>query len=320
MALLSVLLLVAVMAVVAATSIERLTLATRLAAAGNAMDQARQFSFASELLAARRISTLVQANASQVTLEGDWHGRAFDLPLPIAGGAAQLTVTDGGNCFNLNSLVADTTVGGATQRPDALAQFTALMQALGIEHDKAERISAAAADWIDPDQIVTGYGAEDESYANGPAPYRTANRPMADASELAAVAGMTPALWQRLRPWVCALPTSDMSPINVNTLLPEQAPLLQMLLPARLTPAQARAHIAARPASGWGSINAFWNAPSLQGVTPTGNVAAQVKLVTRWFQLHSIVRLGDVELASDSLIEADKGQVRIIRRRWSDAP
>lgn len=318
-ALLSVLLLVAVMAVVSATAIERLSLATRLAGTGNAMEQSRQFTYAAEALASQRIGTLLGVSNSQVTLQGGWHGKPMPVPLPT-GGTAELTLTDGGNCFNLNSLVADTTVGGATIRLDAVAQFTALMQALAIDQPTAKHIAASAADWIDPDQNVTGYGAEDETYQSAATPYRTPDAPMREPSELASVSGVTPVLWQKLRPWVCALPTSDMSPINVNTLLPEQAPLLMMLVPGRLSPAQASAHIAARPIDGWGSTNAFWNAPTLRGVTPTGNAAAQVKLVTRWFNLHSVVHVGDVATAADSMLEADKGRVRVVQRRWSAAP
>ncbi len=42
---------------------------------------------------------------------------------------------------------------------------------------------------------------------------------------------VTPELYERLRPWICALPGTALLPINVNTLLPEQAPLLAMLAP-----------------------------------------------------------------------------------------
>ena len=72
------------------------------------------------------------------------------------------------------------------------------------------------------------------------APYRTGNTLFADAGELRAVAGMSPALYRRLRPWLCALPTSDLSPINLNTLSPEQAPLLAMLAPGQLGVERAR--------------------------------------------------------------------------------
>lgn len=313
-ALLTVLLLVAVMAVVSASAVERLTLATRLAGSAGAIAQARYFTFAAEDLAMRRIATQLAREPGKVTADGDWVNRPFTLPLP--GGQATLTLTDGGNCFNLNSLVAESTVGGNAQRPLALEQFTALMQALQIDRATADRITAGAADWIDADQNTSPLGAEDSDYARQSPAYRTGDRAMADASELSGVAGVTPVLMQRLAPWVCALPTNDLSPINVNTLLPEQAPLLQMLTGPQLSATQARSHLAARPRGGYSSVNRFWSAPTLAGITPTGDAASQAQVTTRWFRLKSEVHLGDVTLVGESLIDARQPPFHIVRRRW----
>ncbi len=310
-ALLTVLLLVAVMAVVSATAVERLTLATRLAGSAAAIEQARAFTLAAEALAMRRIEGQLARADGRVTADGGWIGAPFTLPLP--GGSATMTVADGGNCFNLNSLVDG---GSGAPRAIAIEQFVGLMQALGVERGLADRIAGGSVDWIDPDQTPTSYGAEDAAYAGAPTPYRSADRPMVDAGEIAAIAGATPVEVARLKPWLCALPVEDLSPINVNTLLPEQAPLLMMLVPARLSPAQARTHLAARPAGGYGSVNRFWNAPTLDGVVPAGDAAAQVGLTTRWFRLRSEVRLGDVTIVAESLIDAGEPPARVVRRKW----
>ena len=103
-ALLSVLLMVAVLAVIAATTLDRLALSTKLSANGNALAQARMFSYAVESIAAARIEDLVARDAAQTTLEGGWLGKEQVLPIPV--GTATATVRDGGNCFNLNSLVS----------------------------------------------------------------------------------------------------------------------------------------------------------------------------------------------------------------------
>lgn len=318
-ALLTVLLLVAVMAVVSAAAVERLTLATRLAGSASTMEQARHFAMAGEALALRRIDTLMAASESQVTLDGGWHGRTFTLPLP--GGTAEMRLTDGGNCFNINSLVATSQAeegGIAPPRPLAIEQFTALLQSLGTDRATADRIVAGAVDWIDADQSAMPNGAEDSVYAAATPARRTADRPMASAGELAQIAGMTPALAQRLDRWTCALPVDDLSPINVNTLLPEQAVLLQMLTGNRISPAQARSALAARPSGGYGSLNRFWADPALGGVVPPGDAASQVRLTTRWFRLETNVRLGDVTLGSSVLIDAgEQGQrARVVRRSW----
>src|SRR3546814_16200084 len=90
--------------------------------------------------------------------------------------------------------------------------------------------------------------------------YLPANGKMADVSELRAVRGVTPKIYARLRPWICALPVTDPVKLNVNTLAPEQAPLVAMMLPGAITIAEARAVLAARPAGGYGSSVRFWAA------------------------------------------------------------
>ena len=54
-----------------------------------------------------------------------------------------------------------------------------------------------------------------------------------------------------LRPWLCALPVTDLAPINLNSLRPDQAPLLAMLAPGQLDLDRARAIIVERPSGGW---------------------------------------------------------------------
>src|SRR3546814_2702054 len=78
--------------------------------------------------------------------------------------------------------------------------------------------------------------------------------------------GGTPAIDAALRPGICALPTSDLSPINVNTLRPDQAPLIAMLAPEQLSIGDARRAIAARPLRGYDSVEDFWKSGALKGV------------------------------------------------------
>ncbi len=69
-ALLSVLLLVAVMAVIAATALDRLTVATRIAASAATIDQSRAFAMAAEQITLRRIADLKNRDPGKVTLGG----------------------------------------------------------------------------------------------------------------------------------------------------------------------------------------------------------------------------------------------------------
>lgn len=313
-ALLTVLLLVAVMAVVAASALERIALATRMTGNGGAIDQGRAYAQAGMEIARLRIGDLVASSPGRLTLAGGWLGAPQSIPVP--GGLATARVTDGGNCFNLNSLVVGESTAALKVRPVAVAQFQALMQALTIDPRQAQAVAAATADWVDSDAVPQPGGAEDETYLRAPRAYRAANGPMVDASELRAINGVTPALYATLRPWVCALPTNDLSPINVNTLLPAQAPLFAMLLPERLSVDQARQILVRRPAGGYGSTVAFWRELARGGVTPLGEVDQQVKLTTQYFGVDVSVNVGGTQIVERALIDAETRPARIVRRSW----
>lgn len=312
-ALLSVLLIVALIAVLAATGLQKLRLATHLAGNGQAADQARAYAMAAETVALYRIGDLIQRDAAKTTLLGDWAGN--EVNFPIDGGIASATLSDGGNCFNVNSLAEDVNGIAFVARPEGVAQFARLMLIAGASSSEAQQVASGAADWIDSDSVPLPGGAEDEAYAARPMPYRTANTLMADPSELRAVAGMTQGLYSRLRPFLCALPVTDLSPLNINTLLPAQAPLLAMLVPG-LDIGRAEAILAARPRAGYANTQVFWDAPGLMGASDT--VKQQVKMVTRWFKLRLLVELGGAELEEHALIDAAKKPAQLARRSYGE--
>ena len=315
-ALLSVLLMVAVLAVIAATTLDRLTLSSKLSTNGNALAQARMFTYAAESIAAARIEDLVARDAAQTTLAGGWLGAPQSLPIPI--GTATATVRDAGNCFNLNSLVTK-----SEERYQASAtgqdQLTSLLVVLGTDENAARAIAAAAADWADSDITPLPNGAEDDAYRAAPAPYMVANRPFAHPSELRAVKGVSPAIYSKLQNWICALPETILSPLNVNTLLPEQAPLLVMLFPpGKLNIATARSYLAKRPSSGYGSLIRFWAAPELAALEPAPLVQGQVKLTSNYFLLDTRVSLGELALVGESMIVASPAPARVLWRSWGE--
>lgn len=309
-ALLTVLLLVAVIAVLAGGMLEKLRLATRLSANATAGEQARAWAVGAEAMAIVRISSLLGQSRDRVTLAGGWSGRPLPLPLP-GGGLAVARVTDGGNCFNLNSLVAETGPGTYSSYPIARAQFARLMRLLDIPGQTAEQIAAGASDWIDSDEGEQQGGAEDARYTGQRVGYRTAGTLMADVTELRAIAGVTPDLYAKLRPWLCTLPVALPSTINVNTLQPEQAPLLAMLAPENVSVAAAGQLIAKRPPQGWGDTNAIW-----AGSGTTGASGTAVK--TTWFRLTIDVRMAGNEVEERALIDATRLPVRLVARQWGE--
>lgn len=312
-ALLTVLLLVAVIAVIAAGALERLRLATRLTANAVGIEQARGYAQAAEALALARISTLLGQNPGRVTLAGGWSGAPFGLPLP--GGTAVARVSDGGNCFNLNGLVTQVAPGVYASNPLARLQFVRLMRLLQISPQVAEQVAAGASDWIDTDADQQAGGAEDGAYLGQDPGYRTGGTLMSDRSELRAVAGVTAELYAQLRPWLCTLPKAEAAKINLNTLAPEQALLVAMLAPDTLSVGAAQAALLQRPPQGFANTGAFAALAGLGGVALD---TEQASVTSTWFALRIDVTLNGLDLRESALVDATRLPARLVSRQWGE--
>ncbi len=315
MALLTVLLLVAVMSVVAVAILDDVRFSVRRATNVETGSQAQWYAAGAETLARAHIGRLMTAGPARTPLEPVWNGRP--MRFPIDGGTLTATVTDGQACFNLNSLVFGFGED-LTARPLGTVQFLALGRAVGAPDSRMRAVADALTDWLDADTAPLPLGAEDGAYAGLARPYRTGGVMLAEVSELRAVKGVDAALYRRLRPWVCALPTTRLSPLNVNTLTPDQAPLLTMLTDGTLAPAQARRVIAARPRDGWPDVGVFWSQAAMAAVPVDPEVRDQVTVLTRFFDLRVDVELGGSHSVRTALLEAvPDGRVRTVIQRWT---
>ncbi len=316
-ALLAVLLLVAVTGAIAVSMVEGLRLSRAIAVNAAARDQGRLFADGVEQLALLTIDDLILQSPQRTTLAGGWNGASRTVQLP-GGGDATVTVRDGGNCFNLNSVVGGQPGRPLVRRPSGVAQFIGLMIALQVPETEARRIAEAAADWADSDAVPGPGGAEDETYGAAPSPYRTGNTLFADPGEVRALAGMTADIDARLRPWLCALPVTDLSPLNINTLSLEQAPLLAMLAPGQLGLERARQVLARRPAAGWSNQVEFWRIEAMSELNVPLDVQVQPQLRTSWFTLDVQVRLRESDYRETVLVDARLQPSRIVQRRWTE--
>jgi len=314
-ALLSVLLLVAVMAVIAAVMLERLNLATRLAANSQAMTQARLYALSAESLATARVASLIKAGGDRTVDPQGLLGREFAMPLSV--GAVTVRIDDAGNCFNLNSLV-EGEEGNYTLRSTGLTQLRALMESLAIPQNEAIPLSDAIADWIDSDDAPAPNGSEDSYYQGLATPYRTGGRLIVDPSELRAVRGMTPPYYARLRPWVCALPGNELSPLNINTLRPDQARLLAMLSPQTIDLRRAQAIIAQRPAGGLDTAADFLRPFAAGGQTIGPEPLGQVQVRSRWFLIDLQVSVDSIRLDEQALVDVGVEPAKVVSRSWGD--
>ncbi|MFK7842717.1 MAG: type II secretion system minor pseudopilin GspK [Sphingorhabdus sp.] len=315
-ALLTVLLLVAVIAILAAHGIDRLAGATKLASNAQELSQAKAYLIAAETIGMQSAEQIVSVSPGRTINVGGWNGREQKFPVP--GGMIAASLADGGNCFNINSLVTQRE-DILLARPEGLAQFARLMVMLGILDGDAADIAESVSDWIDSDTTASPRGAEDQYYLQQDHPYRTANALMLDVSELRAIKGITEDIYVRLSPWVCALPTTDLSPLNINTIRPEQAILLAMLgeVPADLT--LARQFLGRRPELGYASLNDFWAQSYPASLGAGGDVQSQVKLTTRWFRVDLAVEMQSALIEERALIDAARQPARLVHRQRGDA-
>jgi len=315
MALLTVLLLVAVMSVVAVAVLDDVRFSVRRATNAETQAQAQWYASGAEALARRQVARLLAADPARTPLQPEWNGRRLNFP--IDGGSIGAVITDGQACFNLNSLV-EGYGEDLMARPLGTAQFLALGRAIGAPDSRMRAAADALTDWLDADGDSRPLGAEDGPYAGLADPYRTGGVMLAEVSELRAVKGVDADLYRRLRPYVCALPTSRLSPLNVNTLTPEQAPLLMMLTDNALGLQDARAVIARRPRGGWPDTAAFWSQPALSTAPVPEEVRDQVTVLTRYFNLRVDVDYGGGRAVRTALLHAQPdGAVRTVIQRWT---
>ena len=317
-ALLAVLLLVALIATLAALAMDRLALATRLAGNARAIDQARGYAMGAEGLATLIVDGLGDRQKGEASLPAGWMGATRTIP--IEGGMIRAHLGDGGSCFNLNGLVTGNPLSGYTARPQMMERLSTLMIIAGVRPTVAPPIVAAIADWIDSDERPLPQGAEDAAYARAPVPYRTANTLMAHVSELRAVKGVTPAIYAAIEPWVCALPVSAVSTINVNILPPERAPLLAMLYGGRMSVSQAAAVLRARPPGGWSGVDQFRQQPAVAAAAAgdaTG-LGDEIAVRTRWFTLDLDVTLDGAQVKEVAVIDGGIAPSRVVSRAWGN--
>ena len=134
------------------------------------------------------------------------------------------TIKDAQGKFNINNV----------SKPEWQPDFIRLLRFVypKISQEEAAKVAKATMDWLTP-------GARDNEfsryYAELPVPYRAAHRLMIDPGELRLVKGVTPELYEALKPYITALPVVT----QINALSAEP-PVLALLSPS-LTPDAAKA-------------------------------------------------------------------------------
>ena len=298
MALITVLLVVTVVTVVSAGIIARQQLSIRSSANQLHVRQALHYAVGGEILAKAILQRDLQGGDPRAPI--DHPGEAWAKPpAPFAldeGGDLRLQIIDLTSRFNLNSLLRQGQPNEA-----AVAQFRRLLLSLQIDAPYAERLM----DWLDADdQPSGGYGAEDNQYLLAQPPYRAANRALSDVSELRLLLEMTEADYQRLLPYVSALPVD--ATLNVNTASARVLSSLAEGIPL----STAQGLVASRGADGYRDVQSF--------IAQLGGLQVQsqgLAVGSQYFQVLTEVSVGERrQVLRSTLQRASDGQVYVLNR------
>lgn len=298
MALITVLLVVAVVTVVSAGIITRQQLSIRSSANQLHVRQAWHYALGGETLAKAILQRDLREGDPRAPV--DHPGEAWAKPrAPFAleeGGALRVQISDLSGRFNLNSMLRQGQPNAA-----AVAQFRRLLLGLQIEVPYAERL----LDWLDADdQASGGYGAEDNQYLLAQPAYRAGNRELTDVSELRLLLEMSEADYQRLQPYVSTLPAN--TPLNVNT---ASARVLASLAEG-ISLSRAQGLVAARGGEGYRDVPSFL--AQLNGL----QVQSQALAVgSEYFQVLSEVSVGERrQVLRSTLQRASDARVYVLAR------
>lgn len=300
-ALVTALVLVAIATVIAATIGFASAMASRRASAVFGADQALLAAEGAEAMAAYALRQSASPSGPD-SLDQAWaqpYG-PYELAPGVTLEFAQIEDQQGK--FNINNL-AD---GGGTDQV-SLQQFQRLLSSLGLE----PKWAGILADWIDSDDTPNDPdGAEDSSYLGQTPPYRAANMPVSSISELLALPGFGRDRYNRLAPYISALPPG--TPINVCT----ASGLLLDALSGKTEYSVDPASLAnSRQENGcFPSLSVYETSLSAQ---QQGQLAGRIGIASSYYRLRTTITIGTARFNLYSLMYVDGGgQIRPILRTF----
>ncbi len=244
---------------------------------------------------ARNVLVEDRKNGDTDALDENW---AQPVQFPFENMALSGQVEDMQGRFNLNNLLAaDGKVNDFEVR-----RLERLLKLLDLD----AAIAQAVIDWLDKDiDPQPNGGAEDDFYMQLQPGYRAANRLMVSASELRLVNGVTAEAYEKLAPYIVALPKP--TPININT----ASAAVLAIVADNMTLADGESLLAARDKTGFGSIAAFAQKDAkVAGISDVG-----LSLNSDYFLLNAIAEFDNSRSQQFSLLwRKGDGTVKVIMR------
>ena len=245
---------------------------------------------------------------------------AAPIVLDLPGGArVSARIEDLQGRLPLNALRRARSVDGAAEEVPSTEperRFIRLLVASSgglLDQQDARALIEALVDWLDPDDVETGFGgAETSHFRRQIPPIRPANGPARSVSELRVLPGVSPELYERIAPLLSVWPLRGAT-VNINTAPPpvllallQEASVGTNDLPERL--------VEARQESGFDSIGRFLD---IAGEDATVDIAG-LSLRSDWFLVHSEVLYRGEIWRLQSVLQRRKSELRIVARAMGE--
>lgn len=315
MALITVLLIFAIVAVLATAMIDRQSSDIQRTGTLFALQQARAYVLGAESAVKTGLYMDWDNNKDIDHAYEEW---TQERTFPLDPGTARILIQDAQGRFNLNGLSKL-----ASNRDDQKKRFSNLLGELGVDQEFANLLFR----WMDEES------QEDDRYLSLEVPYRAAYRQCSHSSELLLLEGLDAEAYRKLEPYVACLPIT--AQLNVNT----ASALVLSALDDKLSLSDGEALVAARGEKGFATVDEFWGQSQLEDFTKaqsststttsstTNSTASQAavwdkadfSVKSEYFEAFIRIELGDRIATSESLIKRDNatGEMTTLYRDYS---
>jgi len=295
-ALITALLIVALVVIVATSLLEKQHLMMRRTANHLQQEQAYLYALGAESWAMKVLMRDRQQN------NVDHLGEMWAKQLPpafISGGQLNGKLNDEQSKFNLNNLLDSEN----KPSPENIQRFEKLLKKLNLPTNLVTQV----LDWIDNDSTVQMGGAEDNEYALQIPSYRTGNMRFQSVEELRLLLNMKEEHFKTLLPHITVLPS--ITPINLNTTT--EAILNSMI--ENLPEAAAKTLLEKANKGVYKTVDEFLKESALN------NLKVDMKglgVASDYFRLETIVNIGETTMILESLLQRDGQNNRVLMRNF----
>jgi general secretion pathway protein K len=322
-ALITVMLIVALIAILATQMTARLQLQMQRTTNIASNQQAYWYAMGAEAFAKRVLIQSFADNAKVTHLGQIW--AQGENTFPVDFGEITGEITDLHSCFNLNALRASddddsnniSSNGNIATKSPARAAFEELLILMNIEgigSFEAQYMADALTDWLDANNSISSSGgAEDNDYAAKAFPYLAANNYLASIGELRVVEHFTVNVINKLKDYACVLPNTNLNKINVNTIALDKPEILVAML--GISQNEATQALTARGEKGFKSVDEFFNLSALSKAKISPEKKQQFAVTSEYFKLKTTASFNNSYFALNTIMKVDnKNNISVISR------